>query len=148
MVSKVDSARIFADKIASYLDSKEKDFAYSLFSFKANHDVFRQAINKLLFDNNIKELINLSFGKARDIVSADNHDEKVNIEELYKQEETLLQCIDAFLGNEKIDLLMKKENSPQKYSLKRKLSETLPDPDPKQSIAENMGREPCKSQIM
>lgn len=120
-VSKVDSAKIYADKIASYLDSKEKDFAYSLFSFKANHDVFQQAIKKLFLDKGIKQSITSSFTKAKNIVAQDDLAEKErNIEELNKQEKILLDCIDAFLGHRAIDLLIKKEFSTQQDSLGKK----------------------------
>jgi len=126
MASKVDSATIYADKIASYLDGKEKDFEFSLFSFKANHDVFQQAIKKLFFDKDIKQSIKSSFIKARAIVAQDDLAEKErNIEELNKQEKILLRCIDAFLGHKAIDLLIKKEFSTQQDSLgKGKLPNT------------------------
>ncbi|MDA9573373.1 hypothetical protein N9R48_00395, partial [Rickettsiales bacterium] len=71
----------------------------------------------LFFDKNIKTLINFSFSKAKSIVAGDDFTEKENnIKELNKQEEILLQCIDAFLEHEAINLLIKKEDIMQEHS--------------------------------
>jgi|TARA_Y100000389_G_scaffold205147_1_gene264146 hypothetical protein len=122
MVSKVDSARIYADIIASYLDKNQEDFPDALFSFTATGDIFQQAIKMLFFDKNIKEQIKISFGKARSIVTGSDFTENDNnIKELNKKEEILLQCIDAFLDNKSIALLTKNGDIMQEHSGKRSL---------------------------
>ncbi len=149
MVSKVDSARIFADKIASNLDN-EQDNLHSLFSFRANRDIFQQAIKMLFFDKDIKTLINFSFNKAKSIVVEDDLSEKErSIKELNKQQETLLQCIDAFLKQENIDLLMKEEGGVKEASLKKKSPEPSPLINQEQHTSEErIKAKYCKSQRM